>query len=370
MHLQGSYLFLVFLGTVSVFTACSEHEHANATMATFNVLDYGAVSGGHIDNALAFLDAWNATCSSEAENSTLIIPRRRFLVNPTTFNGPCKAQSINFVILGRLLAPKSPEAWKDLDPGQWLAFHGVNGLKVAGPGTINGRGKRWWNQSCRYHPKLALKVLSCKKSCLRDIHFINSSQAHVLIEGCDGIKIENLIIEAPGNSPNTDGIHIQSSQNVIINNTIIGSEYDYSLLGDDCISIGDHISNIAISYIKCGPGHGISIGSLGKSGNVVHVENIHVSKVTLQGTTNGARIKTWQPTGVHISDVSFKNFYGTSSTNIAINLNCSRSVPCTGILLKSVYLRSAIVGQNVTSSCRNAYGIAFGLVRPSPCIQF
>lgn len=77
-----------------------------------------------------------------------------------------------------------------------------------------------------------------------------------------------------------------------------------------------------------------------------------------------------QPTGVHISDVSFKNFYGTSSTNIAINLNCSRSVPCTGILLKSVYLRSAIVGQNVTSSCRNAYGIAFGLVRPSPCIQF
>ncbi|XP_061994231.1 probable polygalacturonase At1g80170 [Rosa rugosa] len=380
-------------------------------MATFNVLDYGAVSGGHIDNALAFLDAWNATCSSEAENSTLIIPRRRFLVNPTTFNGPCKAQSINFVILGRLLAPKSPEAWKDLDPGQWLAFHGVNGLKVAGPGTINGRGKRWWNQSCRYHPKLegctsraptALKVLSCKKSCLRDIHFINSSQAHVLIEGCDGIKIENLMIEAPGNSPNTDGIHIQSSQNVIINNTIIGS-------GDDCISIGDHISNIAISYIKCGPGHGISIGSLGKSGNVVHVENIHVSKVTLQGTTNGARIKTWQvgrgsvrgvrfedfflesvknpiiidqnycevrgaceelPTGVHISDVSFKNFYGTSSTNIAINLNCSHSVPCTGIFLKSVYLRSAIVGQNVTSSCRNAYGIASGLVRPSPCIQF
>lgn len=69
----------------------------------------------------------------------------------------------------------------------------------------------------------ALKVLSCKKSSLRDIHFINSSQAHVLIEGCDGIHIENLIIEAPGNSPNTDGIHIQASHNVIINNTIIGS---------------------------------------------------------------------------------------------------------------------------------------------------
>ncbi|KAL6223900.1 hypothetical protein ACLB2K_002757 [Fragaria x ananassa] len=150
------------------------------------------------------------------------------------------------------------------------------------------------------------------------------------------------------------------------------------------------------------------IGSLGKSGNVVQVENVHVSKVTLQGTTNGARIKTWQvgqgnvrgvrfedffldsvknpiiidqnyckvrgaceelPTGGHISDVSFKNFYGTSSTNIAINLKYSLSVPCTEILMKSIYLRSAIAGKNVTSSCRNAYGIDFGVVHPSPCFQ-
>lgn len=256
---MGSYFFLVFLGIVSVTIACSDHEHENTTMTTFNVLDYGAVSGGTTDNSRAFLEAWNAACSSEAENPTLIIPRRRFLLNPIIFNGPCNAQNINFLILGRLLAPKSPEAWKELDPGQWLAFHGVNGLKVAGPGTIDGRGQGWWDQSCKYHPKLvgctsraptALKVLSCEKSSLRDIHVINSSQAHILIEGCDGIHIENLIIEAPGNSPNTDGIHIQASHNVIINNTIIGS-------GDDCVSIGDHISNIAISYVKCGPGHGI-----------------------------------------------------------------------------------------------------------------
>lgn len=51
MQLQGSYFFLVFLGIVSVTIACSDHEHANTTRTTFNVLDYGAVRGGTTDNS-------------------------------------------------------------------------------------------------------------------------------------------------------------------------------------------------------------------------------------------------------------------------------------------------------------------------------
>ncbi|CAB4288608.1 unnamed protein product [Prunus armeniaca] len=339
------------------------------------------------------------------------------------------------MIFGRLLAPDSPGAWKELDPSQWLAFNGVSGLNIAGPGRINGRGKAWWDQSCRDHPRLvgcstlaptieatfdlsfrgtrtikpylydgeaqAVKLVSCKNSSISEIHFVNSSQTHILIRDCDGINIENVLIEAPERSPNTDGIHISASHNVVITNAIIGT-------GDDCVSIGDHTSNIVISYVKCGPGHGISIGSLGRSGNFVQVENIHVSKVHLQGTTNGARIKTWQvgrgyvrrvtfediffwsvknpiiidqnycnksgackemETGVHITDVSFNQLYGTSSSRVAMNLNCSRSVACTSIYLKSIYLRSALAGQNVTSNCTNAHGIAFGVIQPDPCLQ-
>ncbi|KAE9447459.1 hypothetical protein C3L33_20643, partial [Rhododendron williamsianum] len=63
---------------------------------------------------------------------------------------------------------------------------------------------------------------------------------------------------------------------------------------DDCVSIGDFTSHLSITNVNCGPGHGISIGSLGKDGNFVQVENIHVSNSFFKGTTNGARIKTWQ----------------------------------------------------------------------------
>ncbi|XP_021817752.1 probable polygalacturonase At3g15720 [Prunus avium] len=326
----GHYFLLLLVGSLVSFSIACSTEHANQT--TFDVGDYGAVSGGHIDDSEAFLKAWNAACTSETENPTLIVPPKRFLLNPIVFSGPCRAKNINFLILGRLLAPDSPGAWKGLDPSQWLAFKGVSGLNIAGPGRINGRGKAWWDQSCRDHPRLvgcstlaptAVKLVSCKNSSISDIHFVNSSQTNLLIRECDGINIENVLIEAPERSPNTDGIHISASHNVVITNAIIGT-------GDDCVSIGDHTSNIVISYVKCGPGHGISIGSLGRSGNFVQVENIHVSKVNLQGTTNGARIKTWQVGRGYVRRVSFEQIFFRSVKNpIIIDQNyCNKSGAC------------------------------------------
>ncbi|XP_022143115.1 probable polygalacturonase At1g80170 [Momordica charantia] len=379
----------------------------------FNVMSYGAVEGTTRDSSHAILKAWKAACSSKTESSTVLIPKRHtLLVKPIVLRGPCRANSITFMIHGEIVAPTSPGEWTRTDQSQWLAFEGVSRLNVTGTGIgkIDGRGTRWWSQSCRDHPDLkgctslaptAMKIISCNNTSLSNIHFINSSQTHVLIMGSKRVEIKNLVITAPESSPNTDGIHIHSSHNVIIKNTTIGT-------GDDCVSIGDYTSNVNISHIRCGPGHGISIGSLGRSGNFVQVEDIRVSNVYFKGTTNGARIKTWQigrgnirrvtfqnlyfesvnnpfiidqnygnlgglsnekQTGVHIANVSINNLFGTSISNVAINLNCSRSVACTGILLKSIQLKSANSGQKVTSSCLNAHGFSFGVVQPEPCLQ-
>ncbi|PQQ20291.1 putative polygalacturonase [Prunus yedoensis var. nudiflora] len=367
----GHYFLLLLVGSLfSVSIACST-EHANQT--TFDVGDYGAVSGGHIDDSEAFLKAWNAACTSETENPTLIVPPKRFLLNPIVFSGPCRAKNINFLILGRLLAPDSPGAWKGLDPSQWLAFKGVSGLNIAGPGRINGRGKAWWDQSCRDHPRLFV-VAKCQPFRWDAVHWPQLSRE----------------------DPNTDGIHISASHNVVITNAIIGT-------GDDCVSIGDLHPTYSSPMLNA-----VRHWKLRESGNFVQVENIHVSKVYLQGTTNGARIKTWQvgrgyvrrvtfehiffrsvknpiiidqnycnksgackemETGVHITDVSFNQLYGTSSSRVAMNLNCSRSVACTSIYLKSIYLRSALAGKNVTSNCTNAHVVAFGVIQPDPCLQ-
>ncbi|KAI6689953.1 hypothetical protein NL676_026781 [Syzygium grande] len=291
-------------------------------------------------------------------------------------------------ISGKIIAPKDPNAWKGYDPAKWLTFEKVNGLNISGPGLFDGYGDGWWNISCKWNPKPTLRIEKCNGVSLQNLHFKNSPQVHVTVYGSSDVQLKFLNISAPDESPNTDGIHIHASHAVSVQSSTIGT-------GDDCISIGDHISNISINDIKCGPGHGISIGSLGRGGNEVSVSNINVKNVHFHGTTNGARIKTWQvgrgrvsqvffsnlnftavknpiiidqfychtpsacpktDTGVQISDVHYHMAFGTSSTKVAINLNCSENVPCTNINLDTIKLESASGGEEPISSCNNAFG--------------
>ncbi|XVE52194.1 hypothetical protein DITRI_Ditri02bG0103400 [Diplodiscus trichospermus] len=384
---------------------------SKAQQNVFNVLSYGAAGNGSTDDTIAFMNAWKDTCSAAAGFSTLIIPQGKiFLVHPITFTGPCKSNQINVKLSGTIIAPNGPEQWKAADLSTWLAFQGVNGLTIDGLGIIDGRGKGWWDRSCKFHPskqgciKLAptlLKFEKCNHIQMSNINFQNSSQTHVLVYGCQNVDFGFLTIQAPGTSPNTDGIHIQHGHNVSIHNSQIAD-------GDDCISIGDMTSDINISDINCGPGHGVSIGSLGRGGTEVQVKNIKVKGVNFKETTNGIRIKTWQTgrghvqnvsfsninftavenpiiidqfycdvantcsktkTGVQISDVSYSELFGTSKTKVGINLNCSDNVACTGITLDNVQLESTTPDSKLISSCNNAFGLNIGIIEPKSCLQ-
>lgn len=73
---------------------------------------------------------------------------------------------------------------------------------------------------------------------------------HIVIDRCNNVKVQGVKVTAAGNSPNTDGIHVQLSSSVTILNSNIET-------GDDCISIGSGTTNLWIESIACGPGHGI-----------------------------------------------------------------------------------------------------------------
>lgn len=63
-------------------------------------------------------------------------------------------EDVDTKILGTIIAPESPSSWNEKDASVWLAFTNINGLNLDGYGVVDGRGKAWWDQSCRYHPHL------------------------------------------------------------------------------------------------------------------------------------------------------------------------------------------------------------------------
>ncbi|XP_028759742.1 probable polygalacturonase At3g15720 [Neltuma alba] len=359
----------------------------------FNVLDFGAAGDGKTDDSQAFLKAWTNVCNStQGKPSTLLIPEgKTFMLQPVLFQGPCKPSSIYFWINGTIIAPASVNAWKwpDDDMDAWIRFLEVYRLHVRGNGTFDGQGAPWWDcfakNQCQ-RPQ-ALSFHKCASLELVGFRVVNSPGGHISVDDCQGSNISNVRLDAPQDSPNTDGIDIANSSNVVV-------AHSSMQLGDDCIAIDGGSSFINITGIFCGPGHGISIGSLGKDGSYAQVEEIHVRNCTFTRTSNGARIKTWKGgsgfarkitfedmilveaqhpviidqnyrayspkdddnKAVKVSDVTFRNFQGTAASENAIQLLCDRVIGCTNIVLDQIHITSSVPGKTADASCLNAHG--------------
>ncbi|KAK8671162.1 hypothetical protein V6N13_037767 [Hibiscus sabdariffa] len=254
-----------------------EPSEAPSDDGVFYVTEYGGVADGVTESRLAFLAAWEAACGHPG-NSTFYVPEGTFMVGPITFHGPCYNDlSPKVEIKGTLLAPTQLTAFKSL---HWIAFKNLKGLTVTGgteTGKIDGQGEaEAWKQS------------SCKKAArsIRNITLLNSKGFHLGLHESNDINVYNVNITAPEDSPNTDGIHVSKSSNISIFSSTIG-------VGDDCVSLGAGSNNISISDVRCGPGHGISVGSLGKYKNEKDVVGISVRNCTINSTDNGIRMKSW-----------------------------------------------------------------------------
>lgn len=379
----------------------------------FNVLQYGAKSGGVKDNTQAFMKAWNAACHTRGK-ARLLVPQGEFLLNPVIFQGPCSTSTPIIVqIVGTLKATTDVSAYTD---DAWIQFEAIDGLIVTGGGILNGQGASFWKYNdcsgssyCANTLKTGLRFNHVKNGIVRGISSKDSAGFHIVLFGCENFRAQRLSITAPENSPNTDGIHISNSTNIKISKSVIGT-------GDDCISIGQGSINVRVNKITCGPGHGISVGSLGKVENEGDVKGITVKNCTLKGTTNGLRIKTWSKpypsqassmifeniimdnvknpiiidqtyceksksqcstqvsqSQVKISSVYYQNIRGTTASDVAVSIVCSKQFPCQNVQLNNINLKhTGVNGKTMgvlSSECKNAKLSYGGMQIPSPCRQ-
>ncbi|CAI0472041.1 unnamed protein product [Linum tenue] len=226
------------------------------------------------------------------------------------FTGPCRNRSIFVRILGTIVAPNN--IWTTGNSPHWIEFHRVDGVTISG-GVLDGKGAALWacKKAGRSCPNGATNSQNVVVSRLTSL---NSHMFHMVINFCHNVKLQGVRISAPGNSPNTDGIHVQFSTAV----TIVSSKI---ATGDDCVSIGPGTANMLVD----------KVGS-----------------------------------GVRVSDVTYQNIRGTSATQVAVNFDCSNRSPCRGIRLNNV--RLTYRNRAAVASCRNAGGTAYGFVQPRSCL--
>ncbi|XP_058748339.1 polygalacturonase-like [Vicia villosa] len=377
MNIQLSIIVLVWL-------ILSLASYVTSQPGVFNIRTYG-IPNGDITNALK--SAWKEACASRIP-SKVVVPASWYKLQQIDLEGPCNAP-IEVQVHGMILSPKNPYNLNGQD--QWVRFKYINFLTLSGKGTFDGQGEMAWkknncgkNTNCiRFAMNFGFFFLN--NSVIKDINSKDSKYFHANVFGCNNVTFENFNVDAPKDSPNTDGIHVGRSTKVNIINSNIAT-------GDDCISLGDGSKHIVIRNVTCGPGHGISVGSLGKYDNEEPVLNLIVKNCTLNNTDNGVRIKTWpgtsvisiashlhfedivmvnvsnpviidqeycpwnqcskkSPSKIKIRKVLFKNIRGTSATQEGVTMICSQGVPCERVVLNDVDLH--FNGSKVSAKCSN-----------------
>ncbi|PON63600.1 Glycoside hydrolase [Parasponia andersonii] len=367
----------------------------------FDVTNNGTILPND-DITQSLLEGWTDACSSTSP-SKVVVPKGIFKLSGATLQGPCNAP-IEFSLQGILQAPPIDNHFKG--GNTWIAFEYIDFLTISGGGIFDGQGKNTWGKECaenEYCGNLPINIRFnfVTNSIVQEVTSLDSKQFHVNVLGCKNLTFQHVKIIAAEDSPNTDGIHIGRSTEVKVLDSNIET-------GDDCVSIGEGSERITVAKVTCGPGHGISIGSLGKYPNEDPVNGVTVRNCVLKNTQNGVRIKTWPnshegmasqlhfediimedvgnpvlidqeycpwnqcdskiPSRVQISDVSFKNIRGTSSTALAVKLVCSSGLPCRNVEMADIDLKYSGEEGPITSECKNVEPTVSGIQNPPACL--
>lgn len=263
-------------------------------------------------------------------------------------------------------------------------------IALTGEGKIEGNGEFWakWARTPNSETErerlfqMSLnnipaeeRIFSQENSGLRPsfIQFVNCQ--NILIEGItigDGpmwtihpIYSENIIIRDVNiktHSMNTDGIVIDSSKNVLVENSDFSTGDDSiaikSGLEDEGIKINRPSENIVIRNCNFSEGHGaIAIGSEMSGG----VRNIFIEDCFFKGTGSGLRIKSTRSRGGFIENIWMENIkmdnveeaaivFNMQYTSALKNKNVSRVPALKNIFVKNINGKSLeravdIIGQ-------------------------
>lgn len=208
----------------------------------------------------------------------------------------------------------------------------LTNITIAGKGTIDGSGQRWWpaaieakkakQPEARKRPRMVI-FNRCVGVRIKDVTLTNSPSFHLVPRDCEDVDIVRVTIIAPDESPNTDAIDPSTSRYVKISDCIIDA-------GDDNIAIKSGRPDpahpnaacqfITVTGCKFLHGHGMSIGSETLGG----VQDLTVQNCSFENTVSGLRIKSSREKGGIIENIIYSDI---TMKNVKIPINITAYYP-------------------------------------------
>lgn len=237
--------------------------------------------------------------------------------------------------------------------GGILNVNNCQNVTISGQGTVNGSGEYWWNKYWGQDYVSGMRKDYDHKGlrwavdydCMRVRNIVIANSENIKLTGIKSMKsgfwnvhilysnnvnVDNIqILENGDESPSTDGIDIDSSCNVIIENCKTSCHDDSICIKSgrdgDGHQIGIPCHDIIIRNCEIHDGMGMTIGSEVSGG----VYNIKFENIKFIGTDCGFRIKSSNVRKGYIKDITVENIEMTNVRypfNFNVNWNPEYSV--------------------------------------------
>lgn len=204
---------------------------------------------------------------------------------------------------------------------------------LTGHGVIDGSGKKWWDYFWQQRKlrgrgvdfqvlrPLLVGFTRCSNCKITDLTLRNPAMWTLHVLYSHDIDVQGLTIRAPRHAPSSDGIDVDSSQDIHISHCDIACDDDNISLkagrDSDGLRVNKPCHDVTIRDCTFGAGSGVAMGSETAGG----IYDVLVDHCTFKGTGAVVRIKSMMGRGGTVRDITYQNITAVNVRSpIEINL--------------------------------------------------